>query len=222
MFRRKGEPYRHVISFGMTCQPAWFLRKNKLRVASYPFDWIYTPTETICQLLETDFRDFLHKPSLWIKGKNNVGKIDVIQDNPRLVFAHDFTREDLFDEELELNRKKFARRIERLYQVLNSGDRTLLVRCRVNREEVARITRTIDRKFPNANYTMLAVDSEDHLKEDWKLPNVVNVYAEIAPDDRAVDPEFKKPWKKALKRFRYKIDQSITSEGGKDVSYVTG
>jgi hypothetical protein len=207
MFEKKAEPYRYAVSLGGTCQPAWHLRKNKLRTASYPFDWIGTPTDSLCTLLATDFQDFFHRPYLHIRGDNEIGKLDVVNTKYKILFAHDFTAANRFDEEYPVLKDKFERRIERFCDVLKSGERVLLIRIRIDREDARKITDTLNRKFPNLRYTLFAVDSTEEIREDWHIPNVVNRYVDVAPDHMAVDPGHDKPWKKALKSFQYNIDR---------------
>jgi len=51
----------HVISLGSICITASFLKRNKLKLASYPFDWIYSNCNMIMHCLQDDFKTFLDK-----------------------------------------------------------------------------------------------------------------------------------------------------------------
>jgi hypothetical protein len=51
----------HVCSIGTLCHTASFLKKNNLKLTSYPFDWIFSNTNNILHMLEDDFKIFLDK-----------------------------------------------------------------------------------------------------------------------------------------------------------------
>jgi hypothetical protein len=222
MFRKSPEIYRHAISLGKTCQPAWFLRKNKLRVQSYPLDWTLTLTDPLCTLLETDFEDFFEKPNLQVEGHNEEGKLLVVDTKYGFNFVHDFTEKHLFDEEYPPLKEKFNRRVSRLLEVLNGTERVLFVRIRIQAEEARKITAVLNKKFPNLPYTLFAVDNTEEIREDWKIPNVVNQYLETAPDQDAVNKKYDKSWKKALGRFRFQVDRKNASVdlSGKKIDFL--
>jgi len=51
----------YVISLGSLCITAAFLKRNNLKTASYPFDWIFSNCNMIIQCLTDDFNIFLDK-----------------------------------------------------------------------------------------------------------------------------------------------------------------
>jgi hypothetical protein len=50
-----------AVSLGFTCFSAEFLRKYKLRLAAYPFDWLYSHPQMIVDCLDNNFSNFLNK-----------------------------------------------------------------------------------------------------------------------------------------------------------------
>ena len=51
----------YVCSLGPRCHTAQMLKRNNLKKASYPFDWIFANLETVIHCIETNFKDFLNK-----------------------------------------------------------------------------------------------------------------------------------------------------------------
>jgi hypothetical protein len=49
----------YVCSLGRLCYPASFLKKNKLKLVSYPFDWTFSNFDMIIHAIEDDFKIFL-------------------------------------------------------------------------------------------------------------------------------------------------------------------
>ena len=60
----------YICSLGPLCHTAQFLKKNKLKMCSYPFDWIYSNLDNIIHCIENDFTIFLDK-SYYISIANN-------------------------------------------------------------------------------------------------------------------------------------------------------
>jgi len=207
MFRRKAEVYRHAISLGATCQPAWFLRRNGLRVQSYPLDWTLTLIDPLCTMLETGFADFLKREHLRVEGRNEEGKLQVLDTRYSFNFLHFFTEEERLDEEYPQVKALFDKRVGRLLSVLNGTERVLFVRMRVRPDEARKIADVLNRTYPRLPYTLFAVDNTEEIRKDWKIPHVVNQYLETAPDQDAVNKKYDKHWKKALGQFRFQIDR---------------
>lgn len=51
----------HACSFGELCHSSRILKRNKLKVCSYPFDWIFSNTSMIIDCIEDGFDRFLDK-----------------------------------------------------------------------------------------------------------------------------------------------------------------
>ena len=52
---------KYTCSFGPTCQSSQILKRNKLKLCSYPFDWIFSKYDNIIHCIENDFQIFLDK-----------------------------------------------------------------------------------------------------------------------------------------------------------------
>ena len=59
----------YVCPLGLMCQSAQILKRNKYKLLSYPFDWIFSNCDNIIHCLEDDFQIFLDK-SYYISESN--------------------------------------------------------------------------------------------------------------------------------------------------------
>ena len=51
----------YTSSLGSLCHSTEILKRNKLRLCSYPFDWIFSNCDTVIDCVENDFNVFLDK-----------------------------------------------------------------------------------------------------------------------------------------------------------------
>ena len=103
------------------------LRSNNIRCTAFPFDWIRSSFNGLCNLLKNDFSDFLNPQYLTFETNFLLNKKYTI------AFHHDFPAErtegrveyikEKYLDFLEDVSKKYQRRIDRLYNVLNSEKR---------------------------------------------------------------------------------------------------
>ncbi|MBQ8743758.1 MAG: hypothetical protein IJZ18_01060, partial [Mailhella sp.] len=93
LFDRK---FDYVISIGEDCPCAMYLKRHKLRDASYPFDWLRQATfEKRIELIVNDFCGFMKKENLRWKAKPATGPRDTENDiyddiATDFQFFHDF------------------------------------------------------------------------------------------------------------------------------------
>lgn len=52
---------KYTCSLGPLCQSSQILKRNKYKICSYPFDWIFSNCDTIIHCIEDDFNIFLDK-----------------------------------------------------------------------------------------------------------------------------------------------------------------
>jgi hypothetical protein len=52
---------KYVCSLGISCNSAFFLKRNDLKKASYPFDWILCDISIVKHCIQNEFVDFLDK-----------------------------------------------------------------------------------------------------------------------------------------------------------------
>ena len=53
--------FKYVCSLGTLCHSSYFLKQSNLKMASYPFDWIFSNIDMIIDCIENNFDKFLDK-----------------------------------------------------------------------------------------------------------------------------------------------------------------
>ncbi|MBO5286842.1 MAG: hypothetical protein J6B34_01825 [Clostridia bacterium] len=131
--------FQNVISLGHFCSVAMELERIGLRKASYPFDWVIASDfEKVCQLLSTRFEGFLEKDSL-LQEKNPKYYFN---EKTEIHFYHDFSPKLSLDAQYEDVKKKFERRIKRLFEDITTP--TLFIRYITNKRELEYILNSKD------------------------------------------------------------------------------
>lgn len=202
MSRRRKRTYDYAISMGVSCQPAWHLAKNGLRDRSYPMDWIDTRnTDSLCTMLRTGFQDFFEKDLLEpeISGVNK--ELGFRHTKYGFLFRHEFKSLETFDKDFEAASEMYLRRIARLQERLRSEASVLFVRLHSNPEDAEMIASTLTREYPSLDFTLLALDDTEDIREDWGIPRVVNRHIECAPRHDAINPKYDGNWRKLFREF---------------------
>jgi len=65
----------YICSLGTLCHSAQITKNNKLRLCSYPFDWIFSNPNNVIDCIEDDFKIFLDKSYYIDNNPNNCGKL---------------------------------------------------------------------------------------------------------------------------------------------------
>lgn len=129
--------YDVIISIGKDCACSMYLKKNGLRQESFPFDWLTQP-ENInnlgnrFELILNDFENFMNKEDFKFlpkdPNKKNDNNYDYYENiKTRLYFYHDFKVGENFDDEFNIVKEKYDRRIARLYKTIEKNDKVLLI-----------------------------------------------------------------------------------------------
>lgn len=127
-----GNKYDLIVSIGEDCACSAFLRNNKLQFPSFPFDWLmHANFETRVNLLMTNFSDFLNKDDvipLEKTGEDVDKKCDYYQNRKNgFYYYHDFPEESDFNTSFPIVKEKYQRRINRLYQKIESAKKSFWV-----------------------------------------------------------------------------------------------
>lgn len=131
--------YHRVISVGMGCGPASMLKHYYLRDASYPFDWLTTPIDSLIEQLESDFSHFLLSSDTLSRRVNNARYI--FDSASGISLQHDFTPNGSLEIELPSVREKYLRRYNRL---AHSPGPVLFIRYVLTEEELLHIYSRLD------------------------------------------------------------------------------
>ena len=166
--------YDFVCSIGSDCGCAWHLVNNRLRIASYPLDWImswYRGVMGIAELVAQDFDGFLKLGNLRKepnppRGPKDDHEHDYYHDPVVGVdFVHDFSIGVPLEEAYPAVREKYRRRIDRFYRSVRASRRTLLVywtwRDHPERDTILKAAETFRTKFPGVRIDLLVMRHVD-------------------------------------------------------------
>lgn len=163
-----------IISLGGDCTTASILRKLGMRKSAYPFDWMYSSSQAICQAIEEDFSHFLAPNTLHLSDNKHM-----IIDYYGFCFVHDFptihhdaaltdkdSRETTFIRDdwrnfIDQISNKYKRRIDRLKLAFQSNDQIFLIRYdgRLDQDWATKLKTTLITKYPYSNFTIICLSS---------------------------------------------------------------
>lgn len=63
-----GEGEHELISIGQNCNTSWYIKDTGQKIASYPFDWIFTSADILVDILNDDFQKLLDSKLIIPKG----------------------------------------------------------------------------------------------------------------------------------------------------------
>ena len=170
-----------AISLGRDCQIPYQLQEHGYRAASFPLDWVATPIDAVCSLLENEFDGFLDRDALHLETVPDPRGTEsrCIVNGLGVQFFHDFPTDDGFLFTYASVKRKYDRRIARFYEVMRSGSRIVFLRYPLTREEAVTLRDLIRRKFPELVFEIVAVNPREDGDADWQIEGVRQVY--VAP-----------------------------------------
>ena len=122
------------ISIGANCTPALTLRELGIREASFPFDWVTTPLESVIALFRSDFQSFMDLEEIEILEiasdewyKPNHAPRYAYNRKCGIAYHHELTLEGVLHPDFVA---KYRRRIERMYRLFRSGTHIRMVRLK--------------------------------------------------------------------------------------------
>lgn len=149
-----------IIPIGVDCGIADFLKKYNLRTISLPFDWAVS-YNGVSKCIEDDFKYFTEPLT------NRINIYDIY-------FHHDF-QEDASLLQEEQDRQKYARRCQRLLNILETSSEEVIF-CRKGHaihhhyehnkkyfdiandiEDAEKLDIIISNKYPNLNYKIIVI-----------------------------------------------------------------
>lgn len=173
------QTYDHIISLGENCQTAMTLRDLGLRKEAFPFDWhgiqdfsiggnggLQKKIDIICSDFEKFFNqeDFEEFFADWTTGHRLIW-------NKRtgLKFLHEFPKDISITDYFPMFIKKYQKRIDRLYSILNSGESILFVfiefYAKLSDDELQCIYDKLKRSFPKSNVSFLIIKNNPGLSK---------------------------------------------------------
>lgn len=117
----------HVCSLGSLCQASSIIQNNKLKLESYPFDWIFSRPNHVIHILNDNFKLFLDKESYIPHGNNPHARNCGHSYYGKLMFGHHDPRQK------EEDYKYYERCVWRFRQLLSSTNPKLFIMIFVNK-----------------------------------------------------------------------------------------
>lgn len=184
-----------LISLGADCQVAWRLKQFKLRQVAYPFDWLRSyDFDGLLKCIQEKFKFFLAPNCLTLN-------LCVKNMRYNIEFVHDFPTQGLHSNHVAFENEnagkiienyldylpqvnyKYAPRIKRFLDELNSTNEIFFIRTNIKPHEAQKFIEMMKLNYPCLNYTLVVVHRAKNLKYDWGIPHVINFYAEKNPAD---------------------------------------
>ncbi len=204
--------YDVAIGLGGYCQVARAMHYNGIRYHAYPFDWLFSPFDSVFEFIAKRGVHFLDKDTLvFVTGKPDYlgGHRDHILDTVYgLQLLHDFEASPNFLKDYDSMKAKYERRVARFFAALDSKEKILFIRHGITYMQAVLLDQLLHTRYPQLSYTILAVDNTEEMKRDWGLQRVKNVYLrQTEPwvwwgDDAA--------WKEVLRHYSVTPQQSLT------------
>ena len=169
--------YDCVFSLGEVCFCANYLRAMRLRKFSAPFDWVAGATfaERMNMLLN-NFQNFLNKEDLAYHGKREYPEPSNIYYNrcTHVIFNHDFQLLKPFDEQFEIVKKRYQRRINHLYKKISKAKKVLIVYMEtfatnsgnLTDDEICAIMAETKHKFPLQKVDLIYIRHNENMPDD--------------------------------------------------------
>jgi hypothetical protein len=148
----------YVSSLGSLCHCSQLLKRNNLKLVSYPFDWIFSNSDNVIHCLEDNFNIFLDK-SYYInisKGKRGKSKCGHSKYNNRMFNHHNpLTNIDHYN--------YYVRCVDRFKNLLQEQEHKLFIMILINMNNIDDDKKNKMIEFNNrfskytSNYTLLVI-----------------------------------------------------------------
>lgn len=152
------------VSLGINCYPAIQLNHFKLRNLSFPFDWNWTPFESLYNTINTDFKNFLDLKHMVIAPLDDV--IYHTTENFRF-YHHQFTPAFWYNSDhglttddpvqYEQTLALYHRRINRFYEIWEDSRIKYIFRYRIKMDEAISLRDLLNEKF-NDNFILICMN----------------------------------------------------------------
>jgi hypothetical protein len=191
------------------CQVAFQLAAHNRRSAAFPFDWVITSFDSIYAFLANEGAFFLDSDKVVFIDNRPIPQLEdgppvffVTETVYHFQFLHDFELSPNFMKDYGTIKEKYDRRIKRLLDVLHSNKKVLFIRRGITYQQAILLDDLLHTRYPQLNYTILALDSTEEIKYNWNLERVKNFYLrECIPMRWDGDPE---AWLEILNCFPIK------------------
>lgn len=166
------QPFDAVINLGGDCQSSYQLFNHGLRSYALPFDALITPYGSLKAMLENSFEGFMTQENFELVEKEKY----ILDKRYGTRLLHDFKVQGDFLKDYSEISYKYARRIERLMNLIATSKYPLFIRNRISREQ-ARGLRDLLYSMRNGRpFLIVALDDTIEIVFDWRIEGVRNYY----------------------------------------------
>jgi|GEM_PF-1419064 len=176
--------YDCVFSLGEACLCATILSKLGLRHFSSPFDWMYGATfEERVNILLNDFENFLNKEDLSFVGqRDNPEPCDIYFNNrTKICFNHDFPLNIPLEKSFSNIKKKYNRRISRLFDTIKKSKNVLIVFMelpdsdkKASIDTLKDLMKKINNKFSDTKIDILYIKHNEDMADGIFYSEIIN------------------------------------------------
>lgn len=229
--------YNIIIPIGHSCTLSFHLKNNSLRYCSLPFDWIWGVTlEKAIYFIENSFNGFFVKEKLQFQricGIHNAYR----QEDIGINFVHDIPKDLDFNSGYAVAREKYNRRIQRLYDKLETCQKILFIffddrLLPLNKKEIIKNfnklkalcayknadlmyvyidkNKTGKNEFLTKNITLIPMTIPENLSEDMRWMADTKQFEQIFSTIKIEEIKTKKFWINITKYFAKKKKVKMT------------
>ena len=179
----------YIIPFGTNCYIASYLKRNKLKLVSYPFDWIFSYPIDIYDMINTNFEYFLNKDYY-------INQDDTINYNSHIKYCINLRMFNHHNPYKDSDNEYFKRCVSRFNDVIKKEENKLFIMYfgenNYNNEikNIIKIKELFDTK-KIINYEIICIFQETHgiqNKKNFKYKNIN--FIQISTIDRNNGIEF--------------------------------
>lgn len=162
----------YIIPFGSNCFIASNLKRNNIKLTSYPFDWIFSYPNDIIDMIETNFEKILNKNFYLYKDLN-------INYNFHKEYCPELRMFNHYNPYKESDYEYIKRCINRFNNVLKKKENKLFIMMftnnNVNNEikNIIKLKHIIDKK--TSEYDIICFFQEKRGYQDKKIINYLNI-----------------------------------------------
>ena len=187
--------YDFIFSIGQACSCTENLRKARLQVFSYPFDWLYgTDLENRVKLLTSGFKNWFNEVDFSFVEDKPGARFHVYKNRKTgLIFNHDFPREEDFKTGYGTVSEKYGRRVARLLNKIETSRKVLAVYIEqpytedfIPDAKLIELQRQLAEKFGAGAIDLLYVHKGRSRQAEWR--DVTDGVMILALDYRSTDP----------------------------------
>jgi len=162
----------YIIPLGSNCYIASYLKRNNIKLVSYPFDWIFSYPNDIYDIINTDFEYFLNK-------EYYVNKNDTINYNSHKKYCPNLRMFNHHNPYKDSDNEYFKRCVSRFNDVIKKEESKLFIMFfsenNLNNEirNIIKLNELFDTKM--YNYELLCIFQEVRgyqSKKEFKCKNI--------------------------------------------------